>query len=155
MNHETVDYVVRNLPESVRLSLEALYKLRRPVSPQAVSDLLSNAITSVDQAVTSDFMDLFPGGQRALAAASHSQMKRIINDVDGGARRYTAVARVLGGSTALLTLFQENTDSLWVANLGDSCAGKQSPSTLCLSIALTAGSVPNSALYGVSSDELK
>lgn len=124
MNHDTVDYIVRKLPESLRMSLETHCTMRGPVSPEAISELLSRAITAIDHALMSDFIAQFPGGERALAGASQAQIKRMIHDEEGGGRRYTAVARVLGGTTALLTLLHEDTDSLWVANLGDSCAGK-------------------------------
>ncbi|KAI0342052.1 protein serine/threonine phosphatase 2C [Trametopsis cervina] len=122
MNHETVDYTVRKLPESLRQSLEALCRTRPTFSPDAISELLSMTMASVDQTLMSDFRNLFPGGDRFLKHASPEQLKQAINDVDDGGTFYTTIARMLGGTTALITLFHQNTDNLWVANLGDCCA---------------------------------
>ncbi|KAI0758325.1 protein serine/threonine phosphatase 2C [Irpex lacteus] len=150
MNHDTVDYIVRKLPESLRMSLETHCTMRGPVSPEAISELLSRAITAIDHALMSDLMAQFPGGERALAGASQAQIKRMIHDEEGGGRRYTAVARVLGGTTALLTLLHEDTDSLWVANLGDSCAVLGSRNGACWQ-----ATVINALHNGGNSDEVR
>ncbi|KAI0686356.1 protein serine/threonine phosphatase 2C [Cytidiella melzeri] len=123
MNHDTVDYVARKLPEWVRQSLEAHCQSRSFLSPESVSELLSRTITSVDQTLLSDFKSLFPGGERSLARVNSAQLRQFINDAEGGGSCYAKTARVLGGTTALVTLFHQDTDRLWVANLGDCCAG--------------------------------
>lgn len=123
MNHHTVDYVVRRLPQLVRSSLDACCRTPSPLPPEAVSDILTRAITSLDQVIISDFQDLFPGGEGFVAHASPEQLRRLINDVEGTNNHYAKVARVLGGTTALVTLYNEGTGELWVANLGDCCAG--------------------------------
>lgn len=123
LNHETVEYVARRLPESLRQSLEAHCDSRSSLSPQVVSELLSRTVTSVDRALMSAFEALFPDGERSLSGASSAQLQQFINDAEGEGSHYTTIARVLGGTTVLITLFHENTDELWVVNLGDCCAG--------------------------------
>jgi len=46
----------------------------------------------------------------------------LINDHARGGRHYQRVSRTLGGTTTLLTLYNERYGDLWVANVGDCCA---------------------------------
>lgn len=50
-------------------------------------------------------------------------IKTYINDTASGGACHVRVSRMLGGTTALLTLFHEASGNFWVTNLGDSCAG--------------------------------
>ena len=93
------------------------------LSSEAVSDVLVGAIMSMDHAILSDFQNLFPGRESFLMHARSDQLRRYINDVEGGGVNYTKVARALGGTTALVALYNENSAGLWVANLGDCFAG--------------------------------
>ena len=88
--------------------------------PLQISEILSRAIVDVDTAITSDFLSLFPPGGPNVRS---DVMKAYINDASSGGARHIRVSRMLGGTTALLTLFHEASSNLWVANLGDCCAG--------------------------------
>ena len=123
MNHDTADYVVRKLPDIVHRYLDAYCQTPSALSPAGVSEVLARAITSMDHAIMSDFQNLFPGGESFLMHANPEQLRRTINDVEGGGTYYTKIARAVGGTTALVALFNENSGGLWVANLGDCCAG--------------------------------
>lgn len=123
MNHDTVDFVSRKLCEIVHKYLDTHCQASSALSPAGVSDVLLSAIQSVEHAIMSDFLNLFPGGESFLIHASSAQLRQSINDVEGDETRHTKIARVLGGTTVLIALFNENIDGLWVASLGDSCAG--------------------------------
>ncbi len=126
MNHETVDYVAKHLPYMVRNDLHTRLHATATVSPSSVSEVLSQAIIKVDDSIKAEFLGLFPHGETALRNANSEAIGRFVNDGLTGGNRYSRVARVLGGSTVLLTLLRKGTGDLWVANLGDCCAGKSS-----------------------------
>ena len=111
------------LPGVVRKSLQAVAMNNAEPRQETVSRVLSDAIASVDGAIVTEFLRMFPGGEGFVRNLDSAAARAFINDRAGGGSRYAAASRMLGGSTALLTLFEENTGRLWVANLGDSCAG--------------------------------
>ena len=123
MNHDTVDYVSRNLPPIVCNAVDNCCQTSTP-SSAAISEILAQAIASIEASIVSDFQALFPKGARSLMHADSQRLKQLINDPETSNMNYCKVARVLGGTTILITLCHENTDELWVANLGDSCASK-------------------------------
>lgn len=114
--------MAERLPSLVRTSLEATLKQHRPSlpPPERISELLSQAIVHVDNSITSDFLSLFPQEGSQMPP---DVMKAYINDMPAGGARHVRVSRMLGGTTALLTLLHEASGNLWIANLGDCCAG--------------------------------
>lgn len=122
VNHDTVDYAAERLPSLVRTPLETVLQQAYPASPrpERISEILSQAIVSVDAVITSEFLSMFP---REGMSVRSDVMKTYINDASSGGARHVRVSRMLGGTTALLTLFHEASGNLWVANLGDCCAG--------------------------------
>lgn len=122
---ETVDYLVASLPPIVHgLLASALANADGGVLPPAtVSDLLVKAISEVDDSITRDIMDLFPGGPEAIAKLSDEQIDAIVNDFESGRRNNAKVLVGMRGSTALVSLVDPEQKNLWVASLGDSQAG--------------------------------
>lgn len=123
VNHATVEFAAQMLPGVVRKSLQAAAANNAEPRQEVISRLLSDAIASVDNAIVAEFMRILPGGESFVRHLDSAAARTFINDRPGGGSRYSAASRMLGGSTALLTLFEERTGRLWVANLGDSCAG--------------------------------
>ena len=123
MNHDTVDFVFNHLPGMVCDALDSHCQTSIP-SPAAISEILTQAIVSIEASILSDFQTLFPDGGEALLHADTRHLRTLINDSESAHANYAKVNRVVGGSTILITLFNEDTGELWMANLGDSCAGK-------------------------------
>lgn len=120
-----MDYVVERLPLLVHRALEAALRQAYPfpLSSKRVSDLLSRAIKDVDAAITSDFLSIFIESNVEVATVRSDRMKALLNSGSAARSHHARVSRMLGGTTALLTLFEEKTGNLWVANLGDCTAG--------------------------------
>lgn len=127
MNDETAQHVVQTLPLIIKNSLESqLHSSKQhPLPPGFVSDLLSTAVTNFDDSMISEMTQLFPGGRLFVPGISEDVMKARVNDRSGEGRYYQKIARALGGCTALLALTNPKEEDLWLANLGDSCAGVQ------------------------------
>lgn len=92
------------------------------LDPQFISDLLSQAMTSFDDAIAGDVLDLFPGGLEGLASISDDQIRRTINDIHTGGANYKKARLCMYGTTALVALVDPDHKNLWVANLGDCAA---------------------------------
>lgn len=125
MNHECVDCVAQRLPAIIKRSLESQLRSAstRPLSPDIISHVLSHAVVHLDESITSEFLELFPGGQRDLQRMNPGIIRQIVNDKGSGGHRHRKAAQVFGGSTALLALTDPSRQNLWVANLGDCHAG--------------------------------
>jgi len=129
---ETVDYLIASLPTIVHeLLASAMVNAHgSPLPPATVSDLLIKAIYEVDEAITRDIMDLFPGGPEAVAKLSDEEINAIVNDFESGGRNNARVLLGMRGSTALVSLIDPKQENLWVASLGDCQAvlGTKGPS---------------------------
>jgi pyruvate dehydrogenase phosphatase len=123
---ETVDYLVASLPPIVQGLLAAALAAahENTLPPSTVSDLLVEAISEVDDSITRNIMDLFPGGAEAIAQLSDEQIDAIVNDFESGGRNNAKVLRGMRGSTALVSLVDPEQENLWVASLGDCQAGE-------------------------------
>lgn len=93
-------------------------------SPDAISTVLSETISSFDASITADLLSLFPGGEEVLKALSDDDVKAVINDQDRGGKNAAIVARCMRGTTALIILVDPEKSNAWVASLGDCVAGK-------------------------------
>lgn len=91
--------------------------------PSFISDLLSRAMTSFDDAIAGDVLDLFPGGLESLANLSDKYIQWVINDADRGGVNYKKARLCMYGTTALVALVDPDHENLWVSNLGDCQAG--------------------------------
>lgn len=123
LNHATVDFAVQTLPAAVRKNLQSASNNRVEPNRDAVSRALSDAIMAVDTAIISEFVRMFPGGEAQVRKIDDATARIMLNDQESGGYRSTRASRILGGATVLLTLLEEHSGRLWVANLGDSCAG--------------------------------
>lgn len=121
----TVEHTAHHLPIIIRDFLrEALAEDRnRILSPEFISDLLSRAMTSFDDAIAGDVLDLFPGGLEGLANLSDESIRRTINDIHHGGANYKKARLCMYGTTALVALVDPDHENLWLANLGDCAAG--------------------------------
>jgi pyruvate dehydrogenase phosphatase len=136
---ETADYLVESLPPIIqKLLSSALAKANgSSLSHTTVSDILVEAISEVDDAITRDIVGLFPDGPeetprggfvdtsvlapqiRRIEELTDDQINTIVNDPVNNA----GVLRGLRGSTALVSLVDPSGKNLWVASLGDCQAG--------------------------------
>lgn len=80
-------------------------------------------MTSFDEAIAGDVLDLFPGGIESLSTYSDEQIKRKINDIYTGGENYKKARLCMYGTTALVALVDPDHENLWLANLGDCQAG--------------------------------
>jgi pyruvate dehydrogenase phosphatase len=94
------------------------------LDPDAIRNILSIAITSFDEAIAGDVLDLFPGGIASLASLSDEEIQRVINDFDGTGENYKKARLCMYGTTALVALVDPKHENLWVAGLGDCEAGR-------------------------------
>ncbi|KAI0066226.1 protein serine/threonine phosphatase 2C [Artomyces pyxidatus] len=124
VGHSTVDHAVHTLPAMVKRSLDAYLRTHNAAfAPDAISKILSDAVVAFDRSLTTDLLNLFPGGPAALHRMSDAQIRQILDDRRaGGGRNAAAAVRCLQGSTAILTLRDPAGAHLWIANLGDSQA---------------------------------
>ncbi|KAJ6557184.1 protein serine/threonine phosphatase 2C [Mycena sp. CBHHK59/15] len=120
VNHHTVDYVAQTLPGNLRGSLsEALRKSgSRPISYDHVSQVLRDSVVQLDDAICSNFLDLFPRDLRRLSRITHKEVQNIFRSDHSGWSR-SAAAKCLGGTTLILSLTDPHEQNLWIANLGD------------------------------------
>lgn len=125
VGHLTVDHAAHSIPAMVKHSLDAYLRscARSPFSVDHISTILADAVMRFDHTITSDFINLFPGGPSALQRMSDEQIRSIVDDRSSGGRNYTAAIKCLQGTTALLTLTDPSRSHLWIANLGDCQAG--------------------------------
>ena len=111
------------LPGVLQKSLQTVITSTSEPQHSAVSRAISEAVVAVDTAITSEFLRMFPRGEKSVRQMDKATAGAFINDISSGGYRHTCASRILGGSTLLVTLLEEGTGRLWVANLGDSAAG--------------------------------
>ncbi|KAG6853369.1 hypothetical protein C0991_004928 [Blastosporella zonata] len=116
--HETVDYTLNALPAFVQGGLEKLINSEKTLSVDDVSQLLVDAISSVDDKITKDVLELFPD-VTSFTDLSDDAIRAIINDKDLGGKNATVIARCMRGTTVLVSLLDPGRSNLWVASLGD------------------------------------
>ncbi|EGN96297.1 hypothetical protein SERLA73DRAFT_94425 [Serpula lacrymans var. lacrymans S7.3] len=120
----TVEHCAYHLPIIVREFLEEILKKHgdRAIPPPLIADLLSRAMTSFDDAIANDVLELFPGGLSSLSKFSDQQIQHVINDQLYGGINYKKARLCMYGTTALVALIDPDHRNLWIANLGD-CQG--------------------------------
>ncbi|KAI0319187.1 protein serine/threonine phosphatase 2C [Amylostereum chailletii] len=120
VGHATVEHALRSIPPSIRRALDAhLHAHRGTFSPDAVSAILSDAITRFDSSLVDDFVSLFPGGAAGLQRMSDEHIRQLFLDRSVGAQNSASAVRCLHGTTALLSLTDPSREHLWIANVGD------------------------------------
>jgi len=94
------------------------------LSPNRVSDILVDNISTLDDTINEQLLDLFPGGPSAISRLSDHEIRSIIEE------NPTKVHRAMQGSTVLVALINPAASDIWVASLGDCQAGIAAIATL-------------------------
>lgn len=121
----TVEHTAYHLPIIVKESLEQAMSTSSAskLGIQTVSELLSRSITSFDEAIAGDVLELFPGGVDSLPGRSNDEIRSVVNDYSNGGENYQKAKLAMYGTTALIALVDPEHTNLWIANLGDCEAG--------------------------------
>lgn len=89
------------------------------VTPEMISTCFTKAITSFDDAIAHDVLDLFGGSVDELDNYTDAQIRATINDQHEGGANWRKARLCMYGTTALVALVDPEHENLWVANLGD------------------------------------
>lgn len=124
----TVQHTAYHLPIIVKEFLELALSdpSTTSLSTETVSELLSRSITSFDEAIAGDVLELFPGGIDSLPKRSNEEIRSVVNDYYEGGENYKKAKLAMHGTTALVALVDPGHCNLWIANLGDCEAGATS-----------------------------
>jgi len=121
----TVDHTAYHLPIIVKEFLTAADPATLK-DPENVGRILSKSMTSFDEAIAGDVLEIFPGGLSSLSTMSDYEIQNIIHrNLDSNL--YKKARLCMYGSTALVALVDPSHENLWVANLGDCQAVYVSP----------------------------
>ncbi|KAH7928137.1 protein serine/threonine phosphatase 2C [Leucogyrophana mollusca] len=120
----TVDHAAYHMPIIIRDFLREMVQKHggHTVPPPLIADMLSRAVTSFDEAIANDVLNLFPGGLETLSTLSNDEIRLVLNDQLSGGHNYKKARLCMYGTTALVALVDPNHEHLWLANLGD-CQG--------------------------------
>ncbi|EKM54353.1 uncharacterized protein PHACADRAFT_96628 [Phanerochaete carnosa HHB-10118-sp] len=117
-----VEHAVRQLPSAIKQSLAYKAETGQTSNPVEIETLLRRSISTFDNEMTQELLDLFPGGVEAIAEMSDDEIRALVV-VDS--RPHPVVARCMGGTTALVALV-DPARNLYVASLGDCVACEDS-----------------------------
>jgi pyruvate dehydrogenase phosphatase len=97
-----------------------------PDLKDTISRLLREAIVETDQALTNDFLRLFPRNAGAVSRLNDRTISAILKseDKESTGKAPLSVKRCLQGTTVLLTLVDPSRENMWMSNLGDCRAGE-------------------------------
>jgi pyruvate dehydrogenase phosphatase len=118
--HEAVDFVVKTLPGMIKASLESAVG---STNKSAIEEILVQSISSIDNHIKADIVNLFLGGPNEISKLTDDEIKNIITDPETG-NSYVKILRARTGTTALVALV-DPLEVLHVASLGDCEGGKQ------------------------------
>lgn len=116
LNHQTVDFVSKHLPLYVKESLQKALTYEAKISSEQISKILSSSILRIDEAITSNILDMFPHPPHCLDDFGRVDSKQAFQH-GLGSSNYDAIAQSLGGTTLILSL-TDSDRNLWIANLG-------------------------------------
>ncbi|KAK0461419.1 protein serine threonine phosphatase 2C [Desarmillaria tabescens] len=135
---ETADYAVEMLPSLVKQHIQNFLDNHTDYSSTSISDVMVNAISSLDNAIARDLLEIFPD-PHALDSLSDVAVRDVINGSDRGGQNITKVLRCMRGTTVLVSLVDPTKTHLWVASLGDCQAvyGRQDESGVWEAILLS------------------
>ncbi|KAF5386184.1 hypothetical protein D9615_002443 [Tricholomella constricta] len=111
--HDTVEHVVETLPGMVQSALTALLSKDNELIAEAVSQMLKDTITSLDDDLTMDVLKLFPDVD-AISNLSDDNIRAIINDQESGGTNSKVVTRCMRGTTVLISLVDPQRCNLWM-----------------------------------------
>ncbi|KAJ3886245.1 protein serine threonine phosphatase 2C [Lentinula edodes] len=110
---ETVDHVFTTLPSEIRSSLTTL-SVPQCTNVEAVSSLLQETISAIDNSIKQGVLDLFPSSDY-IDQLSDDEIRAIVNDKGPNNIKVT---RAMRGTTVLVVLINSD-GGLWTASLGD------------------------------------
>lgn len=114
---------MQTLPSLVKDSLRSILDHRlENLSPDTISQLLSDAFVHLDDSIRSDFLETIQGDAEHLDKITVAETQEILNGGTNGWNRKLAT-RCTQGATAILALTNPEKNGLWIANLGDCQAG--------------------------------
>ena len=119
--HETVNHANKHLIPALEAALllaQSSQPEGQPLEPARVVEVLKKSVSSFDDEITRQFLELFPGGPEALSTLTDDEI-RAISMVDG--MPHPAVGPCIAGSTVLVALLDPSRQ-LYVVSLGDSIA---------------------------------
>lgn len=147
----TVEHTAHHLPVIIQQFLASTQSshpsLLHPSSAcyaETVSEILQRAISSFDDDIVRDVLDLFPTGAKYTSSFAYThdatvtdlddltqrldelddeEVRRVINDYDGSGENYRKVQLCMYGCTALVCLVDPARENIWIANCGDCRAG--------------------------------
>lgn len=120
-----MDHVLNKLPSIFHSFLAEALRLAGDgeLHHDAVSKVLVDSISELDNSITRDILELFPGGPEGLEKLSDEQIDTIVNDFESGGVNNAKLLRGMRGSTVLVALVDPSGRNLYVASLGDCQAG--------------------------------
>ncbi|KAH8828415.1 phosphatase 2C-like domain-containing protein [Flagelloscypha sp. PMI_526] len=114
LNNHTVNYVSQHLPLKIRTALEQeLNAQDGNVHPDRISQILRDAVISLDECICARVQQLFP--LETLETLPQKTIREVLS-------KHPEVLVATCGTTALLSLSDPSERHLWVVNLGDSYA---------------------------------
>lgn len=108
------------LPPTIKLALHDKISNDPMILPTHVCDILNLSVRTIDDNITSQFLDLFPGGLESLNSLDDSDIRLKFYQEGKCNPSYDIAAKSLGGTTLILSLIDPRRN-LWIVNLG----GKQ------------------------------
>jgi pyruvate dehydrogenase phosphatase len=121
LGEDTVDHTAYHLPIIIEELLNSASSTRngQKLDPEEIANILRRSISSFDEAIVKDVLDLIPGGIEGLSKLSNEHISNVIND---GGENYKKTKLCMYGTTVLVALVDPARENLWIANLGD-CQG--------------------------------
>lgn len=83
-----------------------------------IPSILRDTVTQFDDALCSEFSNLFPKDLRAFGEMSDTEIQAVFENTPAGTENQKIADRSLGGKTLLLSLTDPSRRHLWVTNLG-------------------------------------
>ncbi len=92
-------------------------------TPADISRVIQQELTSIDNLLRDDLLNLFPGGEEQLEGMSDKDFQDLATKWKTDGPDHTReVVSCVRGSTVVLALIDPPFENLWVANLGNSFA---------------------------------
>ncbi|KAK0195261.1 protein serine threonine phosphatase 2C [Armillaria mellea] len=114
---ETADYAVQMLPPIIKQHIQGFLGNHSDYSSASISDVMVNAISSLDNTIAHDLLEIFPD-PRVLDSLSDAAIKDIINDSDRGGQNIQKVLHCMRGTTVLVSLVDPYQDKPLGCKLG-------------------------------------
>ncbi|KAB5589489.1 Serine/threonine phosphatase 2C [Ceratobasidium theobromae] len=111
---ECADHTLANFPGHLQRALSSPGHEKLPAR-------IIDAFTSFDDAIINQVRSIFPD-PNVLSSMPAEQLDSLINDQASGGVNYNKIILAMRGTTALVSLVDEDRKNMWVAGVGDSRA---------------------------------